>query len=249
MKPSSEFRASRIPAPVQLERPARPRNRWSKHTLAIASLAAGVAAHAAVPDAAGIIHACYAKKDGALRVIDPSTGQSCDARKENPLSWNQRGPVGPAGPQGPQGPAGTQGQQGPAGPAGAQGPQGPAGPSNAYVNYGAASFQRISEGTTQTVASVTLPVGTYTLAASVSGLAPGDGRNLSCYFVSFGTLRGRPALLQLADVASDRQPLLADVTITLDNTAVFLRCSALDGDFDVLGDLVATRIQTVTPSE
>ena len=155
------------------------------------------------------------------------------------------GLVGPAGPQGPTGPAGPQGPQGPVGPAGAQGPAGPAGPSDAYTNYGPDDFQRIAEGTTQTVSSVTLPVGSYTLAATVSGIALGDARFMSCYFISFGTLSGNPALLSFDDA---KMPLLGEVTITTDNTSVFLRCSALDGAFDVLGEMIATRVGTITPS-
>jgi len=152
------------------------------------------------------------------------------------------GLVGPAGPQGEAGPAGPQGEPGPAG---AQGPAGPAGPSDAYTNYGPDDFQRIAEGTTQTVSSVTLPVGSYTLAATVSGIALGDARFMSCYFISFGTLSGNPALLSFDDA---KMPLLGEVTITTDNTSVFLRCSALDGAFDVLGEMIATRVGTITPS-
>lgn len=152
------------------------------------------------------------------------------------------GLIGPAGPQGPTGPTGG---QGPTGPAGAQGPTGPAGPSNAYTNYGATSLQRIAGGTTQTVSSVTLPAGTYTLSATVSGNALGDARFMSCYFISAGALNGRPALISFDDA---KQPLIGEVTISNTNTSVFLRCSALDGDFDALGEMIATRIGTITPS-
>lgn len=161
------------------------------------------------------------------------------------------GLVGPAGPQGEPGPAGPQGAPGPAGPqgeagpAGPQGAPGPAGPSEAFANYGPESFQRIAGGTTQTVSSVTLPVGNYTLAATVSGVALGDARFMSCYFISFGTLSGNPALLSFDDA---KMPLLGQVTISTHNTSVFLRCSALDGDFDVLGEMIATRVETITPS-
>jgi hypothetical protein len=92
---------------------------------------------------------------------------------------------------------------------------------------------------------VTLPVGTYTLAATVSGIALGDARFMSCYFVSAGALNGRPALISFDDL---KQPLIGQVTVTIDNTAVFLRCSALDGDFDALGEMIATRVETITPS-
>lgn len=209
-------------------------------------MAPGGIAHAAIPDASGIIHACYAKKDGSLRVIDPATGESCDAKKENPLSWNQIGPTGPQGAVGLTGPQGVVGPTGPQGVIGLTGPQGPAGPANAYANYGAASFQRIAEGTTQTVASVTLPAGSYTLAATVTGIARGDARFASCYFVSAGTVKGHAALLAYDDY---KHPLIGEVSTTLAGTAVFLRCTALDGDFDAIGELIATRVGVITPSE
>jgi hypothetical protein len=153
------------------------------------------------------------------------------------LSWSQTGPVGPAGSPGP---TGSQGQAGPVG---------PVGPSNAYANYGPANFLRISDDNTQTVASVTLPAGSYTLAATVFGAAVDDARNLSCFFVSAGTLQGHAALLQLGDIASNRQPLIGEVTIAVGSASVFLRCTAIDGDFDVLGELIATRVGAITPSE
>jgi hypothetical protein len=78
-----------------------------------------VVAVAAIPDAGGVIHGCYASKDGALRVIDTSAG-SC-SKKETAISWSQAGPPGPAGAPGATGPAG------PAGPSGATGATGPAG--------------------------------------------------------------------------------------------------------------------------
>lgn len=217
-------------------------------------LMSGGVAHAAIPDAGGIIHGCYAKKEGSLRVIDPAAGQSCDAKKEVPLNWNQTGPTGPqgaAGPMGPQGAVGAMGPQGAVGPTGPQGavgptgPQGPAGSTDAYANYGAPSFQRIEQGTTQTVASVTLPAGSYTLAATVTGTPSGDARFASCYFVSAGALQGHPALLSYDDY---KQPLIGEVSTTLAATAVFLRCTALDGPFDVIGSLIATRVGSITPS-
>jgi hypothetical protein len=60
-------------------------------------VAAGGIAYAAIPDTSGVIHACYAKRDGTLRVIDNST-TSCNTSKEQDLSWNEVGPQGPPGP-------------------------------------------------------------------------------------------------------------------------------------------------------
>ena len=74
---------------------------------AIAALAVGSIAVAAIPNG-GVIHSCYDKASGKLRVVDaPGT---C-ANNEGALDWNQQGP------QGPQGPAGPKGDQGVPGPA------------------------------------------------------------------------------------------------------------------------------------
>ena len=128
--------------------------RWGRSTLtgiaagvAVLALGGGVAL-ATIPGAGGVIHACYGKLGGAVRVVDTAT---CRAT-ENPLTWNQTGPQGPMGPQGPkgaegpqgskgdqglqglagqQGPKGETGDAGPAGPQGPQGGQGPAGPQGA----------------------------------------------------------------------------------------------------------------------
>ncbi len=55
---------------------------------------AGVA-FATIPDAGGVIHACYDTSKGNVRIID-SPSQAC-ASKETAVSWNQTGPQGPAG--------------------------------------------------------------------------------------------------------------------------------------------------------
>lgn len=85
------------------------------------ALAGGVA-YATIPDAGGVIHGCYARSGGDLRVID-STSQGCK-QNEAPIAWSQTGPQGPkgdvgaAGPQGLQGPKGDKGDTGPAGSSG-----------------------------------------------------------------------------------------------------------------------------------
>jgi len=64
---------------------------------AVAALAIGSFAVAAVPDA-GVVHACYKKDTGALRVYDNATNQpkAC-TDKEAPLDWSQQGPKGDPG--------------------------------------------------------------------------------------------------------------------------------------------------------
>lgn len=68
--------------------------RTPRLAVAVAAVLACVAvtgvAYAAIPDAGGVIHACYARSSGALRVSDSSVCTS----KETSLSWNTVGPAG-----------------------------------------------------------------------------------------------------------------------------------------------------------
>jgi hypothetical protein len=57
----------------------------------------------------GVIHACYQKNQGQLRIV--AVGASCRP-DEIPTSWNIQGPSGPQGPQGPSGPQGPAGISG-----------------------------------------------------------------------------------------------------------------------------------------
>jgi hypothetical protein len=87
----------------------------------LASLAVVVVAvvQAAIPDASGVIHACY-RANGNLRLVDKSNCTS----GETALTWNQTGPQGPAGGFGPQGAPGPAGTPGPQGQPGTPGPGG-----------------------------------------------------------------------------------------------------------------------------
>jgi hypothetical protein len=74
-------------------------------------LIAGGLAVAKIPDANGTISACYAKKTGAVRIIDREKGQRCHTG-EVALKWNVRGPAGARGITGPEGPVGPTGPKG-----------------------------------------------------------------------------------------------------------------------------------------
>ena len=107
------------------------RTRLVALTLVALGILAGGVAYASIPDSNGVIHGCYLKVLGTLRVID-SPSQHCNSSFEVPIQWNQQGvpgtngAAGPAGPTGPTGAASTVG--GPTGAAGATGPTGPTGP-------------------------------------------------------------------------------------------------------------------------
>jgi hypothetical protein len=67
----------------------------SKKVLAIGAVAGAAAvlvtvAAASIPDASGVIHACYTRSSGTLRVSDTGT---CTT-KETAISWNNVGPAG-----------------------------------------------------------------------------------------------------------------------------------------------------------
>jgi hypothetical protein len=174
---------------------------WSRHPRARAALGvavgaivgggvAGGIAYAVTPDAGGVIHACYSKLGGGLRVINSG---HCTVL-ETALDWNQIGPVGPAGPQGPQGSQGPKGdpgtngrdgQGGADGAPGSTGPQGPPGvpgPPGASDAYSAHldGFYAINNPAT-TLLTLQLPAGNY----AVSGKAviyneDGDPQTTSC---------------------------------------------------------------------
>jgi len=55
-----------------------------------------VLTYATIPDSNGVIHACYNKSGGSIRVIDDSVTK-CSSN-ETSLSWNVTGPPGPIGP-------------------------------------------------------------------------------------------------------------------------------------------------------
>jgi hypothetical protein len=69
------------------------RVRFVALSVVIVALAAGGIAYAAIPDSSGVIHSCYAKVNGQLRVIDTGAGGGCTAG-EKTLGWNQAGGKG-----------------------------------------------------------------------------------------------------------------------------------------------------------
>lgn len=148
-------------------------------TLALA-IAAGTA-YASIPGPDGVIHSCYTKSTGAIRIIDSAA--NCKSG-ETSLNWNQTGPAGtpglagPIGPKGVTGPAGPAGSAGPAGPqgpkgtTGASGPTGPAGPSGNTLYARVGSDGTLVAGTA--TSATTLGTGRYEVFFSqdVSNCAP-----------------------------------------------------------------------------
>ena len=90
-------------------------SRRSRHAgvlavLGVAALALAAIGYATIPGPDGVIHGCYKKSGGAIRVIDAGVTEC--AANETALDWNAQGLPGPQGPQGPQGVQGVQGVPG-----------------------------------------------------------------------------------------------------------------------------------------
>jgi hypothetical protein len=115
----------------------------------VGALTVGGIAYATIPDGGGVIHGCYLKGLGTLRVIDTGKSQTCSSF-ETPLAWNQTGP------QGSQGPTGATGATGSTGATGATGP------SDVYSVDGYGSQKNLPIASWVTLATTpTLPAGSY----------------------------------------------------------------------------------------
>lgn len=80
--------------------------------LAAAAGGAGIARSTStepIPDANGVIHACYKKPIGPARIV--FSAANC-GRGEAPLEWSRTGQAGPKGDPGPEGPPGPPGAVG-----------------------------------------------------------------------------------------------------------------------------------------
>ena len=120
--------------------------------MAMAALGAASATRAAIPDANGVFHACYAKSGATMRIIDSAT-MACGSN-ETAIQWSQTGPTGAPGSQGSPGNTGLRG------------------PSGGLVgdNY-SSGFNSVLISTDPSaptpVVSLTLPAGSYLLNAAV----------------------------------------------------------------------------------
>jgi hypothetical protein len=114
----------------------------------------------AIPDGGGVIHGCYSKASGAVRVTDNQTNapKAC-TDKEQSLNWNQQGPQGLPG---------------------ATGPKGDKGDSGASAGYIVTPDDTPVSGSTS-VASLWLPAGSYILSAKLQAFSFGP-QTINCTF-------------------------------------------------------------------
>ena len=217
--------------------------------VAFGGLAVGIA-FAAIPDSNGVIQGCY-DHGGNLKVVDALPRP----KHWTPLPWNQQGIQGIQGVKGDQGIQGIQGIQGVQGIKGDQGIQGvkgdtgPAGVSAAYTNYGG-SLQDIGEGLTQTVSSVTLPVGSDTLMGTPYVISGSDDTRFGQCFFAPGDpyTHGTAALAYVANNNPARLLVLGDANVSSGSLIVSLRCTGLDGPIKAQGAIIATQVTSIIPS-
>jgi hypothetical protein len=113
-------------------------------------IALGGGAYAAVssiPGPDGVIHGCYAKRRGNLRLVP--AGRRC-ARSERAIAFTETGPPGLRGSRGATGAKGTAGAKGATGLKGEQGPAGPGAStfSTTLAQPGEATLAILSNGVT-----------------------------------------------------------------------------------------------------
>jgi hypothetical protein len=151
-------------------------------TLALVFAMGGGAYAAFSPVHDGVIHTCFRKSNGALRVV--RAGARC-GRRERALAFNQRGPVGPRGATGIQGPVGKTGATGKTGASGRSVTSATLGVGNTSCPSGGASFTTVSgttfacNGVATSFASVDATA-TLATSRSVTGVRPGVGTGVYC---------------------------------------------------------------------
>ena len=139
-------------------------------------LVGGSIAFATIPGGDGVIHGCYAKSGGGLRVIDASV-TNC-GKNETALDWNVQGPKGDKGDQGVKGDKGDQGIQGIQGVQGNQGIQGNQGPSGvSHVYQAGGGSVSLNANTPTTILSLSLPAGKFVLFGKLDGNSNGVATN------------------------------------------------------------------------
>ena len=190
--------------------------------VAVALLAAAGVAYATIPDGDGVIHGCYSRSGGSLRVIDASV-TNC-SKSETSLDWNAQGEQGLQGPQGEAGAPGPAGAQGPAGPPGPAGPQGPSGLSHGYLAT-ASSVPVAQFPVYSTVALLSsVPAGKYMISAQVNlGDPAGDADDGCRLSVNGSPLAGTDTRFATTDEEATAT-LVSAATLSGGGSSVAVEC-------------------------
>jgi hypothetical protein len=195
----------------------RPQLTYANVAASVALFAAlGGGAYAAVsgiPGPGGVIHGCYQKHRGNLRLVP--AGRRC-GRSELPIAFSETGPQGSTGPRGRRGSTGAKGATGATGSTGPQGPSGPQGP----AGPGAASFSTVIHefGETPQLASLANGIGVTAFCAGSTS-------------VSLSVSASGPARLQASGTRAQDGVL---ASVDTDKTAQTIEASGKSADLDVI---------------
>jgi len=207
---------------------------------AAAALAvAGAVAYASIPNAGGVLHACYnanaARSPGGspLGVID-SDSTSCSAGRTE-ISWGQVGPAGATGPQGPSGPSGA---------------TGPSGTSHAFTVDNTKVINTSLAATEELVRLDGLPAGNYIVWGIVSDSDFGQD-DVSCDLTENGNfLQVDPDShfgVEIGNVGSSATQVAASAAPA--NTSIVLACGRAEGVIGgpptISGRIVALQVDAI----
>jgi hypothetical protein len=195
---------------------------------AVVATGAVFIAQAAIPDGDGVIHACYQKTTGDLRVVDDQN--SCK-NTETPLAWGQTGPEGPQGDEGPQG------------------PEGPSGLSHAY--HVVANTQ-ISRDFEDEIATLTpLPAGSYVVWANVNVVGDDSGLGMVCVLRVNGDASHPIIPVGYTPMYSGRDDqfgfaaMATVVTVPTDGGSIGVHCGVDEGTAEAQAEMVAIAVDAV----
>ena len=205
-----------------------PGGRWIVVTAVVGGLAAAGAAYASIPDAGGVIHGCYKKVGGALRVVDSSVGMRCNG-SETALPWNQVGLRERRAQPGRPGRRGVEVQPDP--------------PARATRTRATGRLTTSEPARPRPSRASRCRLLHALRCGPVRGTS--DPPEVECSFVSSATVHGggRDGYAELGTIA-----LLNDVNVTTDGTTVSLQCKAISGGPSLLGSMIATAVGAITPS-
>jgi hypothetical protein len=173
----------------------------------------------------------------------------------------QTGPLGPLGPTGPQGlpgvqgPQGSKGDTGAAGPAGGPpGPPGPPGPGGGALpgvfKFTAGPVAIVPGAGTQTVQSISLPGGSWAVAAQFVAVNAGVDANINCRLVlnpgnaTIASLGGNG--IDLGGLGASNQALIGAETLAVAGTAQIVCTSTVTaGSYEAVS-MTATQVASLT---
>lgn len=204
-------------------------------TIAAVGIAQATSAPTKIPDSStGVITACFVKKTGAVRFINAQAGKTCKTG-EKQVTFNQKGPQGPTG---------------------ATGATGQTGPSHTYVKDTNPFIATVVTTAGTSVATLTLPAGSYLLHAQTSLLKSDAAMtSLSCELqTSAGSLAADPVFWNPkpdgvgATGGSAPIGLTGTLTEAVENTTVTFFCKATGANGLALDGAVmtATKVGEVT---